>query len=97
MVTPSGRAGYVHGGVLVEFRLNTRTGPIVWESSMNSVPQVDWTLWHAVDDGELIPYEVLSIQPEFRDATYQGEEGGPQEIPDALADYKPVVVVKEGT
>ena len=68
MPLPTDRNGYVHGGVLVEFRLNT-TDELLWESSMKFVPPVDAMVPYAVGDEELSDYTVVDVRFEFRKVT----------------------------
>lgn len=88
------RPGYVHGGVLVEFR-HQDTDVLLWESSMQVLPQKIDVVSYAVGDGALTSYDVKGVKWEFRKMTMDDAEGDPQEVITGLSDCKPVVIVKE--
>ncbi len=95
MAIPTNRAGYTHGGILTEFRLNT-TDALLWEASMVFLPAKDDVVPYAVGEGALADYTVVSVRFEFRKVTLEGEEGGPQEVTTGLSYSTPIVIVKEG-
>ncbi len=95
MSVPTDRVGYVHGGRLTQFRLNTDDS-LLWEASMVFLPQTDDVVPYAVGTGALTDYTVVSVKFEFRKVTADDEEGDPQEVVTGLCYCVPVVIVKVG-
>lgn len=87
------RPGYVHGGTLTEFRLDT-TDELLWEASLRFLPVVDDVLYYAIGQGSLTDYEVEEVKFEFRKMTQDDWQGNPQEVVTGLSDCKPIVIVK---
>ena len=90
---PTDRRGYVHGGVLTEFR--DEGGVVLWESAMVMEVGENWRLWYAIGGGALVEYEVVGQGAEFREAvTHPEPPDPPGEIEDALCWCLPYLVVR---
>ena len=95
MAIPTDRAGYTHGGIRTEFRLNTDDS-LLWEASMVFLPGKDDVVPYAVGATALADYTVVRVKFEFRKATQADGEGDPQEVATGLCFCVPVVIVKVG-
>ncbi len=92
---PTDRIGYVHGGVLTEFRLNTDDS-LVWEACTFTRTEVDDVVPYAVGDGAFADYTVTAVQTRYRLVEVYDEQGDPQDVGVALCYPYPVVTVKVG-
>ena len=93
MSFPTDRPGYAEG-VLVEFR-HENTNEILWESSLQLLPQKGDIVWYVIGAGVLTDYDVKSVKWEFRKMTRDVFEGDPEEVITGLSDCLAIVVVKE--
>ncbi len=92
---PTTRHGYKHAGHLTEFRLNT-TNELLWESSSRLQHSADDVVPHAVGDGALTDYTVVSVSYPYREVMQTDGEGSSQQVAGAVCDCIPVVIVKLG-
>jgi hypothetical protein len=92
---PTNRVGYLHSGVLTEFRLNTDDS-LVWEACTFWRTEVDDVVPHAVGDGALSDYTVTAVEVRYRQYEVDDDQGDPQDVGVALCYPYPVVTVKVG-